>query len=65
MQVEGAAPGALLLHPDRARLKGPGMLQVPPLSDLVPGTCGAALRSGSAMAAGGDFCTVPDQVRRL
>ena len=33
MQVEDAAPCALLLHPDRARLKGPGMLQVPPLSD--------------------------------
>lgn len=33
MQVEGAAACALLLHPDRARLKGPGMLQVPPLSD--------------------------------
>ena len=33
MQVEGAAPCALLLHPDRARLKGPGTLQVPPLSD--------------------------------
>ena len=33
MQVEGATPCALLLHPDRARPKGPGMLQVPPLSD--------------------------------
>lgn len=33
MRVEDGAPCALLLHPDRARLKGPGTLQVPPLSD--------------------------------
>lgn len=67
MQVEGAAPYALLLHPDRARLKGPGMLQVPPLSDP---------RSWELVAQLLDVNTqlwlpvvtsarVPDQVRRL
>ena len=67
MQVEDAAPCALLLHPDRARLKGPGTLQVPPLSDP---------RSWEPVAQLLDAQTqlwlpvvtsarVPDQVRRL
>lgn len=67
MRVEDGAPCALLLHPDRTRLKGPGMLQVPPLSDP---------RSWEPVAQLLDAQTqlwlpvvtsarVPDQVRRL
>ena len=67
MRVEDGAPCALLLHPDRARLKGPGTLQVPPLSDP---------RSWEPVAQLLDAQTqlwlpvvtsarVPDQVRRL
>ena len=67
MQVEGATPCALLLHPDRARLKGPGMLQVPPLSDPRSWEPVAQLLEANAQlwlpvvtSARG-----PDQVRRL
>ena len=67
MRVGDGAPCALLLHPDRARLKGPGTLQVPPLSDP---------RSWEPVAQLLDAQTqlwlpvvtsarVPDQVRRL
>lgn len=67
MQVEGAAPCALLLHPDRARLKGPGMLQVPPLSDPRSWEPVAQLLEAQAQLwlPVVTSVRVPDQVRRL
>ena len=67
MQVEGAAPCALLLHPDRARLKGPGMLQVPPLSDPRSWEPVAQLLEAQAQLwlPVVTSARVPDQVRRL
>ena len=67
MQVEGAAPCALLLHPDRARLKGPGMLQVPPLSDPRSWEPVAQLLEAQAQLwlQVVTSVRVPDQVRRL
>lgn len=67
MQVEGAAPCALLLHPDRARLKGPGMLQVPPLSDPRSWEPVAQLLEANAQLwlPVVTSVRVPDQVRRL
>ncbi|WP_455114306.1 methionine synthase [Rothia mucilaginosa] len=67
MQVEGAAPCALLLHPDRARLKGPGMLQVPPLSDPRSWEPVAQLLDANAQLwlPVVTSARVPDQVRRL
>ena len=67
MQVEDAAPCALLLHPDRARLKGPGTLQVPPLSDPrswepVAQLLEAQTRLWLPVVTS---ARVPDQVRRL
>lgn len=67
MQVEGAAPCALLLHPDRARLKGPGMLQVPPLCDPRSWEPVAQLLEAQAQLwlPVVTSVRVPDQVRRL
>lgn len=67
MQVEGATPCALLLHPDRARLKGPGMLQVPPLSDPRSWEPVAQLLEAQAQLwlPVVTSVRVPDQVRRL
>ena len=67
MQVEGAAPCALLLHPDRARLKGPGMLQVPPLSDPRSWEPVAQLLEANAQLwlPVVTSARVPDQARRL
>mgnify|MGYP000982697327 FL=1 len=67
MQVEGAAACALLLHPDRARLKGPGMLQVPPLSDPRSWEPAAQLLEAQAQLwlPVVTSARVPDQVRRL
>lgn len=67
MQVEAAAPCALLLHPDRARLKGPGMLQVPPLSDPRSWEPVAQLLEAQAQLwlPVVTSARVPDQVRRL
>ena len=67
MQVEDAAPCALLLHPDRARLKGPGMLQVPPLSDPRSWEPVAQLLEARAQLwlPVVTSARVPDQVRRL
>ena len=67
MQVEDAAPCALLLHPDRARLKGPGMLQVPPLSDPRSWEPVAQLLDANAQLwlPVVTSARVPDQVRRL
>ena len=67
MQVEGATPCALLLHPDRARLKGPGMLQVPPLSDPRSWEPVAQLLEAQAQLwlPVVTSARVPDQVRRL
>ena len=67
MQVEGAAPCALLLHPDRARLKGPGMLQVPPLSDPRSWEPVAQLLEAQAQLwlPVVTSARVPDQARRL
>lgn len=67
MRVEDGAPCALLLHPDRARLKGPGMLQVPPLSDPrswepVAQLLEAQTRLWLPVVTS---ARVPDQVRRL
>lgn len=67
VQVEGAAPCALLLHPDRARLKGPGMLHVPPLSDPRSWEPVAQLLEANAQLwlPVVTSARVPDQVRRL
>ena len=67
MQVEDAAPCALLLHPDRARLKGAGMLQVPPLSDPRSWEPVAQLLEARAQLwlPVVTSARVPDQVRRL
>lgn len=67
MQVEGAVACALLLHPDRARLKGPGMLQVPPLSDPRSWEPAAQLLEAQAQLwlPVVTSARVPDQVRRL
>lgn len=67
MQVEGAAACAFLLHPDRARLKGPGMLQVPPLSDPRSWEPVAQLLEAQAQLwlPVVTSARVPDQVRRL
>ena len=67
MQVEDAAPCALLLHPDRARLKGAGMLQVPPLSDPRSWEPVAQLLEAQAQLwlPVVTSARVPDQVRRL
>ena len=67
MQVEGAAACALLLHPDRARLKGPGMLQVLPLSDPRSWEPVAQLLEAQAQLwlPVVTSARVPDQVRRL
>lgn len=67
MQVEGATPCALLLHPDRARPKGPGMLQVPPLSDPRSWEPMAQLLEAQAQLwlPVVTSARVPDQVRRL
>ena len=67
MQVEGAAPCALLLHPDRARLKGPGTLQVPPLSDPRSWEPVAQLLEAQAQLwlPVVTSARVPDQVHRL
>lgn len=67
MQVEGAAACALLLHPDRARLKGPGMLQVPPLSDPRSWEPVAQLLEANAQLwlPVVTSARVPDQARRL
>ena len=67
MQVEGATPCALLLHPDRARLKGPGTLQVPPLSDPRSWEPVAQLLDAQAQLwlPVVTSARVPDQVRRL
>lgn len=67
MQVEGATPCALLLHPDRARLKGPGMLKVPPLSDPRSWEPVAQLLEAQAQLwlPVVTSARVPDQVRRL
>lgn len=67
MQVEGAAACALLLHPDRARLKGPGMLPVPPLSDPRSWEPAAQLLEAQAQLwlPVVTSARVPDQVRRL
>lgn len=67
MQVEDAAPCALLLHPDRARLKGPGMLQVPPLSAPRSWEPVAQLLEARAQLwlPVVTSARVPDQVRRL
>ena len=67
MQVEGAVACALLLHPDRARLKGPGMLQVPPLSDPRSWEPVAQLLETNAQLwlPVVTSARVPDQARRL
>lgn len=67
MQVEGAAACAFLLHPDRARLKGSGMLQVPPLSDPRSWEPVAQLVEAQAQLwlPVVTSARVPDQVRRL
>ena len=67
MQVEDAAPCALLLHPDRARLKGAGMLQVPLLSDPHSWEPVAQLLEARAQLwlPVVTSARVPDQVRRL
>lgn len=67
MQVEDAAPCALLLHPDRARLKGAGMLQVPLLSDPHSWEPVAQLVEARAQLwlPVVTSARVPDQVRRL
>ncbi len=67
MQVEDAAPCALLLHPDRARLKGPGTLQVPPLSDPRSWEPVAQLLEAQAQLwlPVVTSARVPDQMRRL
>ena len=67
MRVEDGAPCALLLHPDRARLKGPGMLQVPPLSDPRSWEPVAQLLEANAQLwlPVVTSARVPDQVRRL
>ena len=67
MKVEDAAPCALLLHPDRARLKGAGMLQVPPLSDPRSWEPVAQLLDANAQLwlPVVTSARVPDQVRRL
>lgn len=67
MQVEVAAPCALLLHPDRARLKGPGTLQVPPLSDPRSWEPVAQLLEAQAQLwlPVVTSARAPDQVRRL
>ena len=67
MQVEGAAACALLLHPDRARLKGPGMLLIPPLSDPRSWEPVAQLLEANAQLwlPVVTSARVPDQVRRL
>ena len=67
MQVEGAAPCALLLHPDRARPKGPGTLHVPPLSDPRSWEPVAQLLEANAQLwlPVVTSVRVPDQVRRL
>ena len=67
LQVEGAAPCALLLHPDRARLKGAGMLQVLPLSDPRSWEPLAQLLEANAhlWLPVVTSARVPDQVRRL
>ncbi len=67
MQVEGAAPCALLLHPDRARPKGAGTLQVPPLSDPRSWEPVAQLLEAQAQLwlPVVTSARVPDQVRRL
>ena len=67
MQVEDATPCALLLHPDRARLKGTGMLQVPPLSDPRSWEPVAQLLEVQAQLwlPVVTSARVPDQVRRL
>ena len=67
MRVEDGAPCALLLHPDRARLKGPGMLQVPPLSDPRSWEPVAQLLEAQAQLwlPVVTSARVPDQVRRL
>ena len=66
-QGEGAAACALLLHPDRARLKGPGMLQVPPLSDPRSWEPVAQLLEANAQLwlPVVTSARVPDQARRL
>ena len=67
MQVEDAAPCALLLHPDRARLNGAGMLQVPLLSDPHSWEPVAQLLEARAQLwlPVVTSARVPDQVRRL
>ena len=67
MRVEDGAPCALLLHPDRARLKGPGTLQVPPLSDPRSWEPVAQLLEAQAQLwlPVVTSARVPDQVRRL
>lgn len=67
IQVEDAAPCALLLHPDRARLKGAGMLQVPPLSDPRSWEPVAQLLEANAQLwlPVVTSARVPNQVRRL
>lgn len=67
IQVEDTAPCALLLHPDRARLKGAGMLQVPPLSDPRSWEPAAQLLEARAQLwlPVVTSARVPDQVRRL
>ena len=67
MRVEDGAPCALLLHPDRARLKEPGTLQVPPLSDPRSWEPVAQLLDAQAQLwlPVVTSARVPDQVRRL
>lgn len=67
MRVEDGAPCALLLHPDRARLKGPGTLQVPPLSDPRSWEPVAQLLEAQTQLwlPVVTSARVPDQVRRL
>lgn len=67
MRVEDGAPCALLLHPDRARLKGPGTLQVPPLSDPRSWEPVAQLLEAQAQLwlPVVTSARVPDQVHRL
>ena len=67
MHVEDGAPCALLLHPDRARLKEPGTLQVPPLSDPRSWEPVAQLLDAQAQLwlPVVTSARVPDQVRRL
>ena len=67
MRVEDGAPCALLLHPDRARLKGSGTLQVPPLSDPRSWEPVAQLLEAQTQLwlPVVTSARVPDQVRRL